>query len=101
IPTGVPLPTPSFFSAFAKRTTSRWRSANVSSRRSSSGSPSQKYATLPPLPASTWRSTQLKQTLSLPPRNHFAYGGSPPGGRGEGSQHPPRPPPPPPPKKSG
>ena len=46
------------------------------SRRSPAGSPSQWNATLPPAPASTWRSTQLKQTLSLPPRKNFAYGGS-------------------------
>ena len=48
----------------------------MTSRRSSSGSPSQWYATLEPRPASTWRSTQLKQTFSSPPTNHFAYGGS-------------------------
>src|SRR5438093_13281740 len=76
MPTGVPFFTPRSLSAFAKRTTSRCRSANVIVRRSSSGSPSQWYATLSPLPASTCRSTQLKQTLSLPPRYHFAYGGT-------------------------
>jgi len=64
------------FSALANRTTSRWSSAYVMSRRSPAGSPSQWNATLPPAPASTWRSTQLKQTLSLPPRKNFAYGGS-------------------------
>ncbi len=46
------------------------------SRLSPSGSPSQWYATTPPSPASTCRSTQLKQTFSFPPRYHFAYGGS-------------------------
>jgi hypothetical protein len=45
-------------------------------RRSSSGSPSQWYATFSPRPASTWRSTQLKQMFSFPPRYHLAYGGS-------------------------
>ena len=46
------------------------------SRRSPSGSPSQWNATLAPRPCSTWRSTQLYETFSVPPRNHFAYGGS-------------------------
>jgi hypothetical protein len=40
-PTAVPFFTPSFFNPFAKRTTSRWRSAKVMVRRSSAGSPSQ------------------------------------------------------------
>ena len=40
------------------------------------GSPSQWMATRSPLPASTCRSTQLYATLSLPPTNHFANGGS-------------------------
>ena len=43
---------------------------------SSTGSPSQWKATFSPSPASTCRSTQLKQTFSLPPRYHLAYGGS-------------------------
>src|SRR3954447_16272860 len=46
------------------------------SRVSPSGSPTQWNATLSPLPATTWRSTQLYATLSLPPTNHFALGGS-------------------------
>src|SRR2546426_12691721 len=87
MPTGVPFFTPRSLSAFAKRTTSRRRSANVIVRRSPSGSPSQWYATLSPLPASTCRSTQLKQTLSLPPRYHFAYGGPHPQSLEEGSHH--------------
>src|SRR4051812_23356218 len=33
-------------------------------------------ATRSPLPASTWRSTQLYATLSVPPTNHFANGAS-------------------------
>ena len=44
--------------------------------RSSPSSPRQWNATRSPLPASTWRSTQLWATLSLPPTNHFAFGGS-------------------------
>src|ERR1044071_3783230 len=76
MPTGVPFFTPSDLSAFASFVVSRWRSANVISRRSPSGSPSQWKATLPPLPFSTCRSTQLYVALSLPPTNHFAYGSS-------------------------
>ncbi len=56
-------------------------------RRSSSGSPSQWYATLSPLPAATCRSTQLKQTLSLPPPYHFAYGCSHSRSSWNGSNH--------------
>ena len=74
MPTGVPFSTPSDLSAFASFVVSRWRSAKVTSRRSSAGSPSQWNATLAPLPASTCRSTQLYVALSLPPTNHFAYG---------------------------
>ena len=40
------------------------------------GSPSQWKATRSPWPASTWRSTQLTATLSLPPTNHLANGRS-------------------------
>src|SRR6478736_4739522 len=46
------------------------------SRVSSSGSPTQWSATLSPLPASTWRSTQLTEALMVPPTNHLAKGGS-------------------------
>ena len=42
--------------------------------RVSPGSPSQWKATRSPRPASTWRSTQLTATLSLPPTNHLAKG---------------------------
>ena len=42
--------------------------------RVSPGSPSQWKATRSPRPASTWRSTQLTATLSLPPTNHLANG---------------------------
>ena len=42
--------------------------------RVSPGSPSQWKATRSPLPVSTWRSTQLTDTLSLPPTNHLAKG---------------------------
>src|SRR5919107_448345 len=45
------------------------------SRVSSSGSPTQWIATLSPLPASTWRSTQLTEALRVPPTNHLANGG--------------------------
>ncbi len=45
------------------------------SRVSSSGSPTQWKAILSPLPASTWRSTQLYAALSLPPTYHLANGG--------------------------
>jgi hypothetical protein len=41
-----------------------------------SSSPSQKNATLSPLPASTCRSRQLAEALSVPPSNHLANGGS-------------------------
>ena len=44
--------------------------------RVSPGSPSQWNATLSPRPASTWRSRQLSDTLSLPPTNHLAKGSS-------------------------
>ena len=44
--------------------------------RVSPGSPSQWKATRSPRPASTWRSTQLTATLSLPPTNHLANGAS-------------------------
>ena len=44
--------------------------------RVSPGSPSQWKATLSPRPASTWRSRQLYDTLSSPPRNHLANGSS-------------------------
>ena len=43
---------------------------------SSPSSPRQWNATRSPLPSSTWRSTQFSATLSLPPTNHFANGGS-------------------------
>ena len=42
--------------------------------RVSPGSPSQWKATRSPSPASTWRSTQLTATLSVPPTNHLAKG---------------------------
>ena len=45
------------------------------SRVCPSGSPTQWKATLSPLPASTCRSTQLYDALSLPPTNHLAKGG--------------------------
>ena len=41
----------------------------------SSGSPTKWIATLSPLPAATWRSTQLCDTLRVPSANHFANGG--------------------------
>ena len=44
--------------------------------RVSPGSPSQWKATLSPLPAATWRSRQLYDTLSWPPKNHLANGRS-------------------------
>ncbi len=44
--------------------------------RVSPGSPSQWKATRSPRPASTWRSTQLTETLSRPPTNHEAKGRS-------------------------
>ena len=44
--------------------------------RVSPASPSKWIATRSPLPASTWRSTQLYATLSSPPTNHFANGAS-------------------------
>src|SRR5215216_3920749 len=43
--------------------------------RPSPGSPSKWMATRSPCPASTWRSTQLYATLSLPSLNHLANGG--------------------------
>ena len=42
--------------------------------RVSPPSPSKWIATRSPLPASTWRSTQLWATLSSPPTNHLANG---------------------------
>ncbi len=69
-----PALTPSSVSALAALLTSRLRSAYVIVRVSP-GSPSQWKATLSPLPASTWRSTQLTATLSRPPMNHLANGG--------------------------
>src|SRR5215217_6603075 len=74
IPTTSPFSMPLSLSALANRLTSRSRSAYVTSR-SSPSSPRQWNATRSPLPASTWRSTQLWATLSLPPTNHFANGG--------------------------
>ncbi len=58
IPTTSPAPIPRSFSALANFWTSRCRSAYVMSR-SSPSSPRQWNATRSPLPASTWRSTQL------------------------------------------
>src|SRR3954468_4698596 len=43
--------------------------------RLSPGSPSKWIATRSPSPASTWRSTQLYATLSVPSLNHLANGG--------------------------
>src|SRR6478672_6484102 len=43
---------------------------------SSPSSPRQWNATRSPLPASTWRSRQLWETLSLPSENHLKNGGS-------------------------
>ena len=43
--------------------------------RVSPGSPSQWNATLSPPPASTWRSRQLYEALSMPPSNHVTHGG--------------------------
>src|SRR4029077_10691972 len=70
-----PATSPRSVSALAALLTSASRSAYVSSRLSP-GSPSQRIATRPPLPASTWRSTQLYATLSFPPTNHLANGAS-------------------------
>src|SRR3954470_24250729 len=39
------------------------------------GSPSQRIASLSPLPAATCRSRQLYERFVRPPTNHFAYGG--------------------------
>lgn len=69
-----PFPTPSSVRAFAARETSSFNSAYVMARPSP-GSPSKWMATRSPFPASTWRSTQLYATLSLPSLNHLANGG--------------------------
>src|ERR1700682_2009846 len=69
-----PATTPRSVSALAARDTSASRSEYVRLRLSPTGSPSQWMATRSPFPASTWRSTQLYATLSLPPTNHFANG---------------------------
>src|ERR1700736_602378 len=71
-----PATTPRSVSALAARDTSASRSEYVRLRLSPTGSPSQWMATRSPFPASTWRSTQLYATLSLPPTNHFANGAS-------------------------
>src|SRR5512138_2609039 len=70
-----PFSTPSPFSTLAKR----WTESSISAYvivRVSPGSPSQCSATRSPRPASTWRSRQLYDTLSVPPTNHLANGGS-------------------------
>src|SRR5437867_8562414 len=69
-----PFFTPIDFKALANRQTSS-RSSPYVIVRVSPGSPSQWNATLPPPPASTWRSRQLYETLSDPPANHFTQGG--------------------------
>src|SRR5687767_13677935 len=69
-----PFFTPSFFMTFANFCTSTYRSQYVSVRRSP-GSPSQTSAALLRRGPSMCRSTQLYDTLSFPPRNHFACGG--------------------------
>src|SRR6476661_8840172 len=71
-----PATTPRSVSALAARDTAASRSEYVRLRLSPTGSPSQWMATRSPFPASTWRSTQLYATLSLPPTNHFANGAS-------------------------
>src|SRR5918994_2492425 len=50
--------------------------SRVSATPSWMGSPTQWSATLSPLPASTWRSTQFTAALIVPPTNHLANGGS-------------------------
>src|SRR3954447_12635221 len=74
IPTTSPFSIPLSFSAVANFLTSRRRSAYVTSS-SSPSSPRQWNATRSPLPASTWRSRQLWETLSLPSENHLKNGG--------------------------
>src|SRR3954454_12317232 len=74
IPTTSPFSMPLSFSALANFLTSRRRSAYVTSS-SSPSSPRQWYATRSPLPASTWRSRQLCETLSLPSLNQLKNGG--------------------------
>ncbi len=69
-----PLRTPSSSSALAACETSSLSWAYVIERLSP-GSPSKWMATRSPRPASTWRSTQLYATLSLPSANHLAKGG--------------------------
>src|ERR1700738_266740 len=69
-----PATTPRSVSALAALDTSASRSEYVRLRLSPTGSPSQWMATRSPFPASTWRSTQLYATLSLPSTNHFANG---------------------------
>src|SRR6478672_11820963 len=71
-----PATTPRSVSALAALHTPASRSEYVSVRLSPTGSPSHWMATRSPLPASTWRSTQLYATLSLPPTNHLANGAS-------------------------
>src|SRR3954462_13593701 len=74
MPTTSPASTPPDFRTLANRWTSAWSSAYVTSR-SSPSSPRQWNATRSPLPASTWRSRQLYETLSLPSLNHLKNGG--------------------------
>src|SRR4029077_13320032 len=69
-----PATTPRSVSALAARDTSASRSEYVRLRLSPTGSPSQWMPPRSPFPASTWRSTQLYATLSLPPTNHLANG---------------------------
>src|SRR5207302_5070581 len=63
------------FSTFATRFTSRHRSWYVRTRRSP-GSPSQTIAALFRRGPPRCRSRQFAETLSRPPTNHFAKGGS-------------------------
>src|SRR5215211_6014100 len=74
IPTTSPFSMPLSLSALANRLTSRSSSAYVTSR-SSPSSPRQWNATRSPLPASTWRSRQLCETLIFPSENHLKNGG--------------------------
>src|SRR6476659_1333367 len=76
IATRSPATTPRSVSTLAALHTPASRSEYVSVRLSPTGSPSHWMATRSPLPASTWRSTQLYATLSLPPTNHLANGAS-------------------------
>src|SRR3954449_5371298 len=73
IPTTSPFRIPLSFRALANFLTSRSRSAYVTSS-SSPSSPRQWKATRSPLPASTWRSRQLYETLILPSWNHLKNG---------------------------